>query len=90
MEELKPIYDNALSFYGKAKIVREGYFITLKSYDTNILRLNTYNNEIKFLTKNKKHFTQTTNRHINEFLQQFTDEGKKTKSQILKMAGVEA
>ena len=74
--ELKTIYDRAKSFYKKAIIIEEGDIITLQSYNTLILKINKKNNNIEFLTKNINHFTQTTNRHINEFLKQFNDDSK--------------
>ena len=86
--ELKAIYDNRQSFYGKAEILQEDNKIILKSYNTNILEYNTKTKKLTFLTNNKNHFTQTTNRHINEFLRQFTNETKKTKAELLKMANI--
>ena len=85
-EELKPIYDNAKSFYGKAVVIRLDEKMILKSYDTEILEREYSSNKIKFLTNNKNHFTQTTNRHINEFLQQFCNMEKMTKKELLKLA----
>ena len=85
---LKTIYDNAQSFYNKAVIIENENTKTLKSYNTNILTLDTNTNTLTFLTKNKDHFTMTTNRHINEFLQQYTNHTKKTKSELLKLANI--
>lgn len=85
---LKTIYDNAKSFYNKAVIIENENTKTLKSYNTNILKLDQTTNTLTFLTKNKNHFTMTTNRHINEFLQQFTNHTKKTKSELLKLANI--
>ena len=85
---LTTIYDNAKSFYNKAVVIENENTKTLKSYNTNILQLDTNTNALKFLTKNKEHFTMTTNRHINEFLQQFTNHTKKTKNELLKLANI--
>ena len=85
---LTTFYDNAKSFYNKAVVIENGNTKTLKSYNTNILQLDTTTNTITFLTKNINHFTMTTNRHINEFLQQFTNHTKKTKSELLKLANI--
>lgn len=84
--ELKAIYTNQNSFYGKATTTTNKNTIILKSYNTNILEYNTTTKKITFLTHNKDHFTQTTNKHINEFLKQYTNETTKTKKELLKMA----
>lgn len=84
--ELKAIYDIRQSFYKKAHILQNNNTIILKSYNTNILQLDTKTKKIEFLTHNKDHFTQTTNRHINEFLKQYTNETPKTKSELIKLA----
>ena len=86
--ELKAIYDNRKQFYGKANILKDNNKIILKSYNTNILEYNTKTKNLTFLTNNKNHFTQTTNRHINEFLKQFTNETPKSKQELLKMANI--
>ncbi|MFR7544831.1 MAG: hypothetical protein ACLUWN_02665 [Clostridia bacterium] len=76
--DLKPVYSNVKSFYGKARIIRENGVIKLLSYDTVIA-------EIK---DNKVHingfYSQTSTRHLKEFLQQY---GFKigTKAQLEKM-----
>ena len=86
---LKPEFDTAKSFYGKAVVIAEGDTLTLKSYNTNILKLDRTTNTITFLTKNKEHFTLTTNRHINEFLKQTHGNYESlTKKQILKSANI--
>ena len=86
--ELTARFDSMASFYGKATIKEHGDNITLLSYNTEILRYNQKTHKIKWLTKYAEHFTQTTNRHINEFLRQFTNEHAKSKSELLKMAGI--
>ena len=78
--DLKPVYSNVKSFYGKARIIRENGVIKLLSYNTVIA-------EIK---DNKVHingfYSQTSTRHLKEFLQQY---GFKigTKAQLEKMYG---
>lgn len=86
--ELKAIYDSRKEFYGKANILKNNNILILKSYETNILEYNTTTKELKFLTNKKHHFTMTTNRHINEFLQQYTSETTKSKQELLKMANI--
>ena len=86
--ELTARFDRKQSFYGKATLKEHGDNITLLSYNTEILRYNKTTKKIKWLTKNSEHFTQTTNRHINEFLRQFTNERTRNKSELLKMAGI--
>lgn len=80
IEELQPRYDNAKSFYHKAKIYRDDKgSIYLESYNTIVA-------EIKdpAITGTKKSqviikgwYSMTTSRHINEFLLQYTNCNKK-------------
>lgn len=74
-EELKPIYDNAKSFYRKAFIEKYNDKIKLFSYDTHVATI--------YLTESGRYyslnddvqedllFSKTTLRHIKEFLHQF-------------------
>lgn len=77
-KELLCIYDTAKSFYNKANIKRYYnknelvYKIELISYKTSILYLK--DNKIYFNyknIKNKKIYSQTTLRHIKEFIKQY-------------------
>ena len=86
--ELTPRFDSRASFYGKAHIKETPAALVLISYDTEILRLDKKTNALKFLCRDAWAFSQTTNRHINEFLKQFTHETPKSKSELLKLAGV--
>ena len=88
MEEkfLEPIFDRCKSFYKKAKILKDGDILTLKSYRTDILQYNTKSKKIEFLTASEWCFSQTTNRHINEFLKQFTNERGKSRGELIKLA----
>jgi|TARA_R100001530_G_scaffold135867_1_gene114294 hypothetical protein len=74
--ELKPIYTNNLSFYGKAVIEETNNKKTLKSYNTKVC----------FIENNKaivtQTYSQTTLRHIKEFLKQNGFKAE-TKKQIL-------
>lgn len=85
--ELTPRYDSRKSFYGKAHIKETPKFYTLISYDTEILKLNKETQELTFLCRSEWAFTQTTNRHINDFLKQYTNERAKSKNELLKLAG---
>lgn len=84
--ELYARFDARASFYGKAHIKETATYRTLISYDTEILKQNIKSGEIIWLCNDKKAFSQTTNRHINEFLRQFTNEKAKTKQEIIKLA----
>ena len=84
--ELSARFDRRKSFYGKARIKETPKFYTLISYDTEILRLDKTTGKIKFLCKSEWAFTQTTNRHINEFFKQYTHESAKSKQELLAMA----
>lgn len=78
MQELEPIYSNVKSFYGKAKIIRENGAIKLKSYNTIIATI----------TNGKLHingfYSQTSNRHLREFMQQMGF-AVKTKKELEKL-----
>lgn len=86
--ELTPRYDRRASFYGKAHIKETPAAFVLISYDTEILRLDKKTNALKFLCRSEWAYTQTTNRHINEFLKQFTNERPKSKRELLALAGI--
>ena len=81
--ELMARYDHCKSFYGKAHVTETAEDYTLISYNTEILKLDKVNGKITFLCHSDWAYSQTTNRHINEFLQQFTNEGKLSKREIL-------
>ena len=83
VKELKPLHDRAKSFYKKAKVqtMQDGT-TELKSYNTIILKLDNNGN----ITRNADtdNYTNTTLRHVKEFLKQFTNLKLETKKQILK------
>ena len=85
--ELTARYDARKSFYGKAQIIETSKTIKLKSYDTIILQYSKQTKTIKFLCHDPWAFSQTTNRHINEFIKQFTNEKTLSKAEILKQIG---
>jgi hypothetical protein len=85
--ELSPRFDARKSFYGKAHIIETSKTIKLKSYDTIILQYSKQTKTIKFLCRDPWAFSQTTNRHINEFIKQFTNETALSKKQILQRIG---
>ena len=70
---LSPRFDRAQSFYGKATIDDNDGEIILTSYQTPILKIK--DGEITWLCK-KEHLTQTTMRHIRDFLKQMDYENK--------------
>ena len=66
--ELTARYDSRKSFYGKAHVIdHENGTIELQSYNTIVARI-----EDGKVTQNDLNvYSQTTNRHIREFLKQF-------------------
>ena len=64
--ELTPI--NRKSFYGKAKVFREGSHLTLFSYETKVATFRTDLDGSLWIIKHKPFLTRTTLRHINSFL----------------------
>lgn len=85
--ELTARYDRRKSFYGKAQIIETPQTLTLLSYSTQILQYNKRTKKIKYLCRDEWAYTQTTNRHINEFLLQFTNESALSKKEILNRIG---
>ena len=74
--ELYPQYDKRQSFYGKATVIEDDYNnIFLKSYDTIVAEIR--DGKVKV----NGWYSQTTGRHINEFLQQYGFE-KMTKKEM--------
>ena len=82
-KQLKPIYDKAISFYGKAETERKGNAIILYSYNTKVAEIKgdkvILNNNID----GNLLFSNTTLRHIKEFLKQNGFKAE-TKKQIIK------
>lgn len=67
--ELTPRFDSRASFYGKAHvIINDDDSLTLRSYETDIL---TINESKRTLIKLYDEYSQTTNRHIQEFAKQY-------------------
>lgn len=71
--DLHPIYDCRKSFYGKAKVIydRDNDYIILRSYDTDVCRIENYAHGWKF-RRLWNGYSATTMRHVNEFLWQYT------------------
>lgn len=63
MKELKPIYDNRKSFYGKAKVSDDG--LALFSYMSNVCEIVDGKPRLLYYKP-----SNTTLRHIKEFLKQ--------------------
>ena len=63
--ELKPIYSNVKSFYGKAKVIKDNGVIKLQSYSTIVATIENGKAHINGW------YSATTTRHIKEFLQQY-------------------
>lgn len=85
--ELLPIYDSRKSFYNKAIIEEENENIKLYSYNTLVCTL--FHNNIVLNDKVDQSllFSNTTLRHIKEFLKQFYFNGDCciTKKDLLKL-----
>jgi hypothetical protein len=79
--ELSPQYYSAKSFYNKARVIREGNKLTLRSYNTDVAKIE--NGKPKVYGT----YSQTTLRHIKEFLKQNGYKAE-TSKQILKDYGV--
>lgn len=65
--ELKPVYDKAKSFYGKAFVIEnDNGDIELRSYDTIVARIR--NGKFQRLWND---YSVTTMRHINSFIETY-------------------
>jgi len=64
MNELKPRYDSAKSFYKKAKVKQQNGKLILQSYQTDVAEI------VNGKPYVKGTYSQTTTRHIKEFLKQ--------------------
>lgn len=69
VQYLQPIHDTRDSFYKKAKIYSYNNYIYLISYETIVAYIEDCKNEGVFATI-LGYYSQTTSRHINEFLKQ--------------------
>lgn len=71
--ELQPKFDARKSFYNKAYVLESGdnNFFMLVSYDTPIMIIE--NKSIYYINKDKYNYSQTTLRHLKEFLKQMND-----------------
>lgn len=81
MKELKPIYDTQKSFYNKAQVEATESTVTLYSYGTTIMTYNKVNDDLTLIWGN---WSQTTGRHVNEFLKQYTNINGMSKKEYLK------
>ena len=68
MYDLSPEYDARKSFYGKAKVKVGDGKITLYSYNTPVCEIDANTREVRLL--DLWDTSQTTLRHVREFLQQ--------------------
>jgi hypothetical protein len=78
---LQPIFSDKMSFYKKAKVVFDNGKTTLYSYDTKIIELK--GRELVYMCEDYL-LSQTTLRHLKEFLKQFYKNKEYTKKEILK------
>jgi hypothetical protein len=65
--DLEPCFDGAKSFYNKAKVIVKDGSIFLQSYSTIVAEITNGTLKIQGL------YSQTTTRHIKEFVKQFHD-----------------
>lgn len=78
MQELKARFDSRKSFYGKAEVEtltnRQGEPVAhhLYSYDLLVAELDVASGEVTL--KNIARHSQTTRRHVREFVKQYADE----------------
>lgn len=68
LTELTPVLANQKSFYNKAMIEHVEKELNLLSYGTLIASV--YDNELTYLNKNDEVYTQTTVKHLKDFLYQ--------------------
>ena len=66
---LIPKYEKRKSYYGKAILKHKDDMVTLVSYDTDIIKINSMTSELEALC-NPEDLSNTTLRHLREFLKQ--------------------
>lgn len=81
--ELKPVLSKQKSFYGKALIGESHDAVHLYSYDTNMMTI--YNGKVIYMSPNPNNYTQTTLKHIKDFLYQYLGLTGLTKKDILNL-----
>lgn len=81
--ELKPCLYSQKSYYNNAKIEHVGDVLNLYSYDTEMMSI--LGNEIIYINENVKNYTQTTLKHVKDFLYQTLGLQGLTKKDIIKI-----
>ena len=81
--QLQPILSNQKSFYNKAIIESTKNKKDLISYTTKMATIK--NGKLIYLNKNENNYTQTTLKHLKDFLYQEINIKDLTKKDILKM-----
>lgn len=83
---LECVFGNQNSFYKKAKVYKKDDFVYLKSYET-IVACVDFKNKLFYV---KGYYSQTTARHINDFLRQYNcidfNIGKKKIEEFVKLS----
>ena len=82
--QLNPKLYDQISYYNKAKLDMEEEKMTLISYSTKILEVDTSTHQIKWLC-DKYALSNTTLRHIRDFLYQYKLMRNLTKKEIIRM-----
>lgn len=82
MKELKPMYVSQKSFYNKAFIKEDEYYITLYSFGTRVAVYDKVSK--KFYVYGW--FSPTTSMHINEFRNQLGFQNKLSKQDMIEMS----
>ena len=80
---LIPLFDGRKSFYNKALVVDTENYMFLKSYNTIVAAIKKSNQKL-VLTENELFYTQTTLRHIKEFIKQFHYYKNETKKELIR------
>lgn len=81
--ELKPCLYSQKSYYNKAKIEHVGDVLNLYSYDTEMISVQ--DDEIFYINENLENYTQTTLKHVKDFLYQTLGLQGLTKKDIIKL-----
>lgn len=81
--ELKPCLYSQKSYYNNAKIEHVGDVLNLYSYDTEMMSI--LGNEIIYINENVENYTQTTLKHVKDFLYQTLGLQGLTKKDIIKI-----
>lgn len=81
IHNLEAIHTHVKSHYGKAQVITDGDIIKLQSYSTIVAEYNKADSELTVHGE----YSQTTMRHLKDFINQYTNEYVRNNDDIRKL-----